>query len=497
MITNEDLKIITEEVIGNNDPYLNATVNDIVNKIIDLPEETITTIADLINYNPKESFVDPLQQGKISSLVKNVCKKLNINLEKNDDSFGGLAYYVKFKKISNDKTETKELENNNTQFNTSYVINDDTITITKKEYENLKNCEEDLYSIEDFIAPTNDFSLKIFKGAVIPITHPNYYNNRVSIEINSLNDYKIRIEKMSYTLTEKRYEVIKNTIEKELNKLIDIAMQEDYNYLLNYGYEGGTSSTIIVKFNGLIIRLNGQVSGNIGEFCNLFIEKIKEIIIDNAEEDRKTKILEMMNKMPEQPKTQLDEEFDKYCKLYEEKFNKRAYIPEPSGTKEFVIECIKKCLEQNNDILDDLYYPNFKKDMENGVLYSEQNVNSNNDDDDRKTIDFLCNNCSTSTSMSFRKKFTTGNKVYARCNNCGNQLSADNPFNESTPNLNNDKFVWKEGEIKIAKTQCEFCKHNDNDHPNVCSQYPNGKPNEVINNSIKCPKFDKKNRIDL
>ena len=504
MITNENLKAITEEVIGNNDPYWNTAVNDIVKKIIDLPNETPTTIADLINYNPKETFVDPLKQGQIRVLVNNVCKKLNIELERTDDKLGGLAYYYLFKKIDNN-VEEKKLENNNVKFNDNlYVINDEKITITKKEYDNLKYCQEDLYSIEDFIAPKNDFSLKIFKGAVIPKTHPNYYNNRISIEINSLNDYKIRIEKMSYILTEKRYEVIKNTIEKELNKLIDIAKQEDYNYLLNYGYEGGTSSTIIVKFNGLIIHLNGQVSGNIGEFCNLFIEKIKEIIIDNAEEDRKTKILEMMNKIPEQPKTQLDEEFDKYCKLYEERFNKRAFIPEPSGTKEFVIECIKKCLDENNDILYDLYYPNFKKDMENGVLYSETKQNlsednpiSNTFDDDRKTIEFLCNNCGTSTSMSFRRKFTTGNKVYARCTNCGNEISSDNPFNEAKPNLNNDKFVWKEGEIKIVKTLCELCKHNDKEHPNVCSQYPNGKPNEVISNSIKCPEFDNKNKIDL
>ena len=43
-------------------------------------------------------------------------------------------------------------------------------------------------------------------------------------------------------------------------------------------------------------------------------------------------------------------------------------------------------------MLDDLYYPNFKKDMENGILYSE-----------------------------------------------------------TKKDINNDKFVWKEGEIKIAK----------------------------------------------
>lgn len=164
MIDVESLKKIIEEVIGSNDQYLNVTVYDIIKKIIDLPYETDTTIADLINYNPNEAFVEPIKQEKIRNLVREVCKKLNIELEENKDDFGGLAYYYQLKK------------------------------------------------------------------------------------------------------------------------------------------------------------------------------------------------------MPEKSRKLIDEEFDKYSKLYEERFNKRAYIPEPSGTKEFAIECIKKCLCENKDILDELYYPNIKKD---------------------------------------------------------------------------------------------------------------------------------------
>ena len=39
-------------------------------------------------------------QGQIRRLVKEICKKLNIELEENRDSFGGLAYYVQFKKVN-------------------------------------------------------------------------------------------------------------------------------------------------------------------------------------------------------------------------------------------------------------------------------------------------------------------------------------------------------------------------------------------------------------
>lgn len=99
-ITDERLKIIIEEVVGNNDEYLNTTVYDIVKKIIDLPYENVATIADLISYNPSQVFAEPITQGKIMNLVKETCKKLNIKLETNKDSFGGLAYYRQFKKIN-------------------------------------------------------------------------------------------------------------------------------------------------------------------------------------------------------------------------------------------------------------------------------------------------------------------------------------------------------------------------------------------------------------
>lgn len=54
-------------------------------------------------------------------------------------------------------------------------------------------------------------------------------------------------------------------------------------------------------------------------------------------------------------------EYDRYAKMYEERFGKKAYIAEPSGTKEQAIKAIKKCLERNEDILDEIYYPNKSK----------------------------------------------------------------------------------------------------------------------------------------
>ena len=99
-LTNDTLKAIIKKIINNDDPSLNNQIYEIIKKIIDLPLNTNTTIATLINYNPNQVFVEPITQDKIMNLVNEICKKLNIKLETNKDSFGKLAYYRQFKKIN-------------------------------------------------------------------------------------------------------------------------------------------------------------------------------------------------------------------------------------------------------------------------------------------------------------------------------------------------------------------------------------------------------------
>lgn len=49
-------------------------------------------------------------------------------------------------------------------------------------------------------------------------------------------------------------------------------------------------------------------------------------------------------------------EFEKYSKLFEERFGEKARIAEPGGTYKQAIDAIKKCLELNENILDSLLY---------------------------------------------------------------------------------------------------------------------------------------------
>lgn len=333
--------------------------------------------------------------------------------------------------------EIKELDGDG-NMNEKIIKNDlsqensnDNVSLSKDEYEMLKKFEEETLKIQRC-----DFALIVNSGAVVPTTNPNYNNGRIKIEIFDINNNNIEIDGKPYTIkTQVLFNKIKAFISDNLNVLIDWSKKETNFYLDNNAYEGGKSKNIKVKYGQLLINVDGQVTGDLGKNVDEFINYLKELIMKEADKTDEDYMMKLFEKSEPQVPTPLDEEFEKYCKLYEEKFGKKANIPEPSGTKEFVIECIKKCLQEDRDILDDLYYPNFKKDMENGVLYSEKRndlINDNNElnnHDDRKTINFLCTNCGNNASMVFRKEFTKGNKVYTRCPNCGNEITADNPFN--------------------------------------------------------------------
>lgn len=71
---------------------------------------------------------------------------------------------------------------------------------------------------------------------------------------------------------------------------------------------------------------------------------------------------------------EISKEYDRYAKMYEERFGKKAYIAEPSGTKEQAIKAIKKCLERNEDILDEIYYPNKHAYYSDKFTYKEGEI---------------------------------------------------------------------------------------------------------------------------
>ena len=50
----------------------------------------------------------------------------------------------------------------------------------------------------------------------------------------------------------------------------------------------------------------------------------------------------------------------------------------------------------------------------------------------------------------------------------------------------NNKFIYKEGDIEIKKSQCDFCKYNDSDDENICIKFSNGKPEKIKTTKKRC-----------
>ena len=105
-ITDDELKKIVEETIGNNDPYFNEPVLDVVRKIIKLPEGTEITVNQLLGdtYTRYTKFM-----FEIDNSVAKVCEKLNIILDKSKHAEQeiGLPFNISFIK----KTLSDEIVN--------------------------------------------------------------------------------------------------------------------------------------------------------------------------------------------------------------------------------------------------------------------------------------------------------------------------------------------------------------------------------------------------
>lgn len=96
-----------EEFDDNTTNYLKKYILEIVEKIINLPNDCEITISQIINYNPESNFVDPLTQGIIYNKVNEICKEIKINLESTYDRFGGLAFHYTFIKTKENEIYVK------------------------------------------------------------------------------------------------------------------------------------------------------------------------------------------------------------------------------------------------------------------------------------------------------------------------------------------------------------------------------------------------------
>ena len=254
-MNDNDIKSIIMRLNENNDENLNNIVFDVVKKIIELPLNTETTIAKLIDYNAETNFVDPLQQGIINNLVEKVCKTINIELDYARDSFGGLAFHYPFKKVMDANKKNNE--------------------INEEMHDNKLN-EKYIQKLFD----KNSFFLEIYSGAVLPMNHPNYYNGRKEISLNrSYNNIHstIKIEKNDYSISNDVFNKVEEIVKTNFDKLLEVAKRQS-----NEMYDGIIDS-LNIKVGSILIMLSSSNATNEEDFnyINLFINQIVDLLKQN------------------------------------------------------------------------------------------------------------------------------------------------------------------------------------------------------------------------
>lgn len=147
--------------------------------------------------------------------------------------------------------------------------NNDFVKVNKDYLDLLQEEAEELNFYE---AQDSDFKIIIVSSLRLTETD-------VDIKILSKDNYHIKIYEKTYELSDNMLKEIKDFVTKNLENLIRYSLSQDKEYLKNNYLLGGTASTYIqIKYGNLIIKLEGQVVGEIKEYCNNFKEKVVDII---------------------------------------------------------------------------------------------------------------------------------------------------------------------------------------------------------------------------
>lgn len=124
------------------------------------------------------------------------------------------------------------------------------------------------------------FYLEIYSGAVIPITHPRYYEGRKNITLykdivyNHIYNTKVEIEKNKYSVDDETFNKVIEYIKNNFNRLIQIAINQS-----NEMYDG-VSHTISIKIGSILLNLSTLNTQNEEEreFLNQFENEIIKIL---------------------------------------------------------------------------------------------------------------------------------------------------------------------------------------------------------------------------
>lgn len=339
------------------------------------------------------------------------------------------------------------------------------INVEKREYEYIKQISDNYFKLLKC-----DFLLKIKKGLIVPKEHPNYYNGRVDIEIYNESSYSIQIEGKNYSIDSILFSEIKNTIENYVEKLIYFSKLETQQYLMENAYEGGSPSSIILKYGQLIINLNGQVFGEISDLCNEIKDKIVNLILNNSLSNEKVEdnniVMELIKKVEELP-------FDKEITIAELiNYNPEEENIEPLLQGETYNKLMETCKQKNINILEIeggfaglAYYYKFKKVNSNNIeeIKMERGNEMNDEFKIKNNIQFE----DEETRIEYQKYLDEINEYNRKIKN-GEETDA-NPAD--LLNKYREKFYDEELENKMKKI--------DNQKENI--NFENNETDELLN----------------
>lgn len=268
-----------EELVNSIGQYINnrdrLKVKEIVNKLKKLDDG--------------EKINDDIDFNNLDQIISNIDNKLE--QLKQEELEGKTSEEQEFSNITNSITNSFKESKTNDVIQENLNGNVGNILISKSEYEILKKIEKETLKIQ-----RRDFALIINSGAILPVLHPDYNNNRVKIEIIDINNQNIEIAGTKYTIkTQILFNKIRTYVDKNLDLLIDWSKKETNHFLDNNAYNDGKSSNIKIKYGQLLVNINGQVSGELGKNVEDFINNIKELIIRESNFNDKDYIISSLN----------------------------------------------------------------------------------------------------------------------------------------------------------------------------------------------------------
>jgi len=129
---------------------------------------------------------------------------------------------------------------------------------------------------KDLMSKKNDFLIQIYEGDML---FPDQRGYSVLLKIKKANDYFIDFEGTRYEINQDIFDNLKILVKGYLEELVKYSAMQTCEYLMENVPEGGNSLYIHIKYGSLIIKLNGNVKGEIKDFCKEFLEKVKEAIV--------------------------------------------------------------------------------------------------------------------------------------------------------------------------------------------------------------------------